>query len=347
MTTPLPHSIEFPSFIGIEDWEHFLRDLYCSQDFVLDPRHRTRMESLKITAIRRYKEWKNVEHEYLIAEVSDPDSQYPRYVRIERFAQDPPAPKTGAEKGPLHTISTLSSQSSLALSKKLPASDRVTTMEIWPSVDKCIHNLNCTNSSIILLDLAIVAKLVRDHSEYYRPFKRQCFWYSDMIVAILQHEFPEIQVISRSSSVEQDHSQSAQLDQFDEDSGTYRKVKIYSRRMSMIGEIHTGFKPYKNHIYSSVRLLIDSIHLFTYVAVDLKREGSIDRASTEREGSIDGASAEREGSIDGESREREGSIDGASTEREGSIDRASREREGSIDGASRASREREGASRER
>jgi hypothetical protein len=270
MTTPLPHSVEFPSFISIEDWEPFLRNLYCSQDFVLDPEHRDRMKSLKITTIRRYKEWKSAEHEYLVAEVSDPRSQYLRYLRIERFAQDPLASKTAAEKGSLSTISTLSSQSSLALSKRLPASDSVKTMEIWPSVDKCIDNLNCTNSPIILLDLAIVAKLVHDHSEQYRLFKRQCFWYSDMIVAILQREFHGIQLISRSSSVEQDHSQDAQLDQFNEESGTYRKIRIYSRRMSMIEEIHTCFKPYKDDLYSSARLLIDSIHPFTYVAVDLK-----------------------------------------------------------------------------
>jgi hypothetical protein len=269
MTTPLPHSEEFPAGTSIEDWERSLRNFYCSHDLALGPEHRDRMKSLKITKIRRYKDWKSVEHEYLVAEVSVSDSQ-PRYLRIERFAQDLPASKTAAEKGPLYTISTVSSQSSLALSKKLPASDCVKAMEIWPSVGKCIDNLNCTNSSMILLDLAIVAKFVHDHSEYYRLFKRQCFWYSDMIVAILQREFPEIQLISRSTSVEQDHSQDAQLDQFNEESGTYKKIPIYSRRMSMIEEIHAGFIPYKDDLYSSVRLLIDSIHLFTYVAVDLK-----------------------------------------------------------------------------
>jgi hypothetical protein len=245
MTTPLPHSEEFPVFMSIDDWDRFLQNPYCSRDPRVGPVHRARMKSLRITRIRRYKDWRSIEYEFLVAEVSVPGLQHPRYLRIERCSEDPPA-----EKGSLHSF--------------------VKTMEIWPSVDKCIHNLNCTNSSIILLDLAIVAKLIYDHSEHYRLFKRQSFWYSDMIVAVLQREFPEIQLISRSKSVKRDHSQDAHLDQFDEESGTYKKIPIYSRRMSMIEEIHEGFKPYKDRLYSSVRLLIDSIHLFTYVAVDLK-----------------------------------------------------------------------------
>jgi hypothetical protein len=42
------------------------------------------MQSLKVTAIRRYKTKEHVENEYLIAEVSAPDLGCRRYVRIER-----------------------------------------------------------------------------------------------------------------------------------------------------------------------------------------------------------------------------------------------------------------------
>ena len=52
------------------------------------------MEALKVNSICRYKERRHVEHEYLIAEISDPDSAQPRYLQIERTVQDPQASKT-------------------------------------------------------------------------------------------------------------------------------------------------------------------------------------------------------------------------------------------------------------
>jgi hypothetical protein len=59
---------------------------------------------------------------------------------------------------------------------------------------KCIDKLDCRHTQMILLDLAIVAKVVHDHSDKYQLFKRQCFWYSDVIIGVLQENFPRIQV---------------------------------------------------------------------------------------------------------------------------------------------------------
>ncbi|KAF8805461.1 hypothetical protein BYT27DRAFT_7339721, partial [Phlegmacium glaucopus] len=170
MSAPLANTREFPGDVSVRDWEDALLEIYCSRDPQMGPVHRIRMDSLKITTIRRFKEQKRLEHEYLVAEVSVPGLSQLRYLRIER-----------AVENPLPTIST----PSLAVVKKLPARDHVKTIESWPS-DICIDNLICTTTSIILLDLVIVAKLVHDYSDKYHLFKRHCFWYSDVIVAVLR-----------------------------------------------------------------------------------------------------------------------------------------------------------------
>ncbi|KAF8799666.1 hypothetical protein BYT27DRAFT_7246023 [Phlegmacium glaucopus] len=252
MSTPLPRTEEFPGDVGVEDWERSLLNLYCSRDPDMGPGHRIRMKCLKITTIRRYKERKRLEHEYLVAEVSVPGLSQLRYLRIERAVEDPPpSKKNTTDKSPLHAISTFSSQSSLATLKKLPAHDHVKAMEVWPN-DICIDNLNCKATSIILLDLAIAAKLVHDHSDKYHLFKHQCFWYSDMIVAVLRQGFPESQLKHESGFVEADHSPDGEMEILDEMSGTYKRVKIYSQQKPIVEEIHETFKIRKPHVYSLI-----------------------------------------------------------------------------------------------
>ena len=143
------------------------------------------MKSFKIIKIRRYKEKRNLEHEYLIAEVSTTMPGEPCHPQIERLAEVPLPAKT--KKGPLCTLSTLSSQVSLALSKKLPVNDHVYSVLGWCGFDSCIGYLDCRNAQINMLDLAVAAE-VHAHSTMYQLFKCQCFWYSDMIVAILEQE---------------------------------------------------------------------------------------------------------------------------------------------------------------
>lgn len=79
-----PSELEFPSEIGVEVWEALLRERYCSRDPVKGPKDRSRMETLKVITIRRYKEKRNVEHEYLVAKVLDPDSNNLHYLRFDR-----------------------------------------------------------------------------------------------------------------------------------------------------------------------------------------------------------------------------------------------------------------------
>jgi hypothetical protein len=262
MSLSSPPEIEFPSQTVVEDWEVSLMQRYRSRDLEQSPKDRSRMETLKVIAIRRYKERRHVEHEYLIAEVLDPDLNQLRYLQIERAAEDPLRTQDATERSSRHTISTLSSQSSLGVFKKLPARDYVSTMAGWPTTsDICIDKLDCRQTQMILLDLAIVAKVVHDHSDKYQLFKRQCFWYSDVIVGVLQENFPRIQVATRDSSLVADHAQGAEMEILDNLSGTYKRVPIYNRRMDLIREIHGLFVTYNFQTRSWVNLLNTGIFL--------------------------------------------------------------------------------------
>ena len=184
-----PPEIEFPGHVSVEDWEINLLERYRS-DSTKGTKDRSRMKNLKVTTIRRYKERKHAEHEYLIAEVSDPDLDRKRYLRIERAGGDPLRARDTTERNSRHTISTILSQSSLlGVLKELPARDRVTSVAAWPTNDICIDNLICQDAQMILLDLAIVVKVVHDHGDKYQLFKHQCFWYSDVIVGVLKLYF--------------------------------------------------------------------------------------------------------------------------------------------------------------
>jgi hypothetical protein len=246
MSQPLGYNDEFPENRIVQDWERSLLERY--HDNAL---YRNRLESCMITKIRRYKKTTRVEHEYLVAEVLDPVSGSARYLQVERTAADPDT-KSAVQDDARSNIST---QSSLASSKKLPADDHVTTRMNWPSTsgkeNNCIEQFNCR---LVLLDLIIVAKLVHDHSDHYRLFKRQCFWYSDMIAAVLKQVSANVQEYSSVPSVELDHSEEAEVEMFEASSGTFRSIKIYKPRKSMINEVYERFEPRKREILSTVCL---------------------------------------------------------------------------------------------
>ena len=265
MSTPPPPEFEFPGDSRVEDWESTLRDRYCSSDPEKSPRDRLRMETLKVTNIRRYKEKKHVEHEYLVAEVEDPVFGQPRYLLIERTVDDTlPANDTTA-RSPRSSRSalSLSSQSSLGMISKIPARDHVTKMASWPTGDILIDNIKCQGSKMILLHLAIAAKVVHDHNEKYHLFKRQCFWYTDVISGVLEKEFSLSKAKVSDTSLTADHAPDAEMERFDSLSGTYKKVKFYQRRIEVIDEIHAVFEAYRKNIETSVNLLNIGILLLT------------------------------------------------------------------------------------
>ena len=265
MAAPSPAlNAEFPAEISVQDWEPIQMQLYCSYNPVSGLVNSRYMECLKVTKIRRYKERSNSEHEYLVAQVSTMQPGELRYIRIERFSDDQTVQftKIPSEKGSLHTVLT-PSQTSLPL-KDIPARYCARAISGWPNPNDnaCIEKLDCKHASLILLDLALAAKVVHDYRNMYQLFRHQCFWYSDMIVAILEQEFPQIQVVERSDFIRSIRSQDAEVEGFDEVSGTYKSLLIYSRRMSIVEEIHHVFQTHRLDARSSVCLL-DHGYTFT------------------------------------------------------------------------------------
>ena len=258
MSQPLPYNDEFPEKRIVQDWERSLLERYHD-----NAHYRSRLRSCRISRIRRYKKTTGVEHEYLVVEVLDPASNWTRYLQVERTAADPDT--RTAQDGQDDARSNVSTQSSLASSKKLPADDHVTTRLNWPN-DKCIQDFDCEHGGLVLLDLVIIAKLVHDHSEHYRLFKRQCFWYSDMIAAVLKKVSTNVQEYFTAEEVEFDHSKNATVQIWDI-SGTFKWVKIYTQRTSMIDDVYQQFEPRKRQILSTVCLdsfLNDVMFVLTY-----------------------------------------------------------------------------------
>ena len=270
MTAPSPAlNAEFPTEISVQDWEPILMQFYCSHDPVSGLANSRYMESLKITKIRRYKQRSNSDHEYLIAQVSTTQPGELRYIRIERFVDDQAVQSTKifSEKGSPHTISASSSQISLQL-KDLPTRDCARAISGWPNPndDACIENLDCKHASLFLLDLVIAAKVVHDYRNMYQLFRHQCFWYSDMIVAILEQEFPLIRLAERSDFIRGIRSQDAEVEVLDKVGGTYKKLLVYSHRMSIVKEIHDVFQTQRLDARSSVCLL-DYGYTFTNLSL--------------------------------------------------------------------------------
>jgi hypothetical protein len=257
--TPPPTEVEFGCYRVLE-WENALLARYRSRDPESSPMHRSRMDALKVTTIRRFKEKKHPEHEYLVAEVYDPDLGIQgrnRYLRIERCV-GAGFPHT-QDDTTRHSIPTTSSQSSLVL-KKFPAVDYVQPIATWPTVDICIGDFTCQDSQMIVLDLAIVAKVVHDHSAEYQILTSQCFWFSAVIVSVLQKAFSQIKVSNSASSLKADHGQDLAME--NKKGGTYKNFTIYSERPEVITEIYDRFVTYKDQIYSSVNLLNAGYNFF-------------------------------------------------------------------------------------
>ena len=106
---------------------------------------------------------------------------------------------------------------------------------------------------MILFDLAMVAREVHDHDDEYCLFRRQCFWYSDAIVGVLEQYF-DIKVDTADRSLDADHAEDAEMEVFDNVSGTYMRIPIYSRRISLIAEIHDSFAKCKADTQTLVSL---------------------------------------------------------------------------------------------
>ena len=261
MTTEPPNDTDFPHFSYAEDWAKALVRGYCSHEPESSASERSRMRGLQIVTIRRFKEKTNAEHEYVVAEIYDPDLNRNRYLQIERYAGDElPKPRTHSIR---HSIPTTPSQSSAVL-KEYNALDFVQEITAWPTGDICIDHVTCQDPSrqMILLDLAIAAKVVHEHSARYQALKYQCYWYSATIVSILRRSFLEAKVSNTASSLIAANEQ--EMEVFPTLGGTYKTLPIYTEESNLtaITEIHKIFEKHKVEVYSSVNLLNTGYNIF-------------------------------------------------------------------------------------
>jgi hypothetical protein len=142
------------------------------------------MNGVEVLELLRMKERSGVRHEYFavlvkIRYIGDAL----RYVRIERAGGD-------LVETPLSPHGNGGSSSALLKSSKARvANDTVVTLENLPKGDDRIETVQVRASNIRLIDIAIAAKVVHDHDGQYRLLKGQCFWFSDMIMRILEKQF--------------------------------------------------------------------------------------------------------------------------------------------------------------
>jgi len=272
-TKPLP-TPEFPEDMSVVDWESSVLALYHSRAF-----DRSRINLLKVLTLRRYKELRGLEHEYMIARISFPGAEQPRYLRIERSGGDA-LPGTIPDKQFFHAVSVRSPQPSLALSKKLAARDHVKLVLGWPILDRCIEDLNCSQVSITLLNLALVAKLVHDHSERYTLLKQQCFFFADIVVAVLQELFSGAEITHRGNLID---GRDADMQVYDSCTDKYKWLKIYSRQMEIVNEIKSSFDQHKLLIDSSVYSLNEPLLLLTNKSLQILEAGRLAEEADKRE----------------------------------------------------------------
>jgi hypothetical protein len=112
---------------------------------------------------------------------------------------------------------------------------------------------------MILLDIAIAAKLVNDHSSDYFLLKHHCYWYADVISAVLRKSFPK-EVVVPDTTVKTDPPEDAEvaIEMFDpKKGGKYWIIPVYYRKLGQddIDKVYADFIKTKSEISTSVCLL--------------------------------------------------------------------------------------------
>jgi len=159
-----------PDKITVDGWHQQLCDYAVSADYG------DAVANSKSVTIRRMKERGAPKHEYCVFQILHADGKT-RYIRIERFPE-------GCARAT--AIRRSHSQASLESLKKCPAEDLVFTADLWSIFDRKLESVEVRNAHITLLDLAIAARTVSAHNDEYKILKGQCYWYSDMIMRVLE-----------------------------------------------------------------------------------------------------------------------------------------------------------------
>jgi hypothetical protein len=270
--------IELPHNNLVPAWEHSVINAYTSADPDQGPTSRARMQNLKVLELRRYKETSTtMEHEYLVAKIARPSSSH-TFLRIDRSGGEADVitlysqrkDDANSELTVLQSSNDAASSrqsfqsksmsiSSLLSMGKLDATDAVCTVHSWPTCDSLTEKVVCKNQcSLILLDLVLLAKVVHDYSDKYRLLRRQCYWYADMIMRVLQASFSDV-TSNRDLSLKQHDDEHWEVEEYDEMSGTWKSIRIHETRKGMVNDIKHAFERRRLHVRKLVRVTQQSL----------------------------------------------------------------------------------------
>jgi hypothetical protein len=137
----------------------------------------------------------------------------------------------------------------------------VFTVDEWPRWDKVLEKVDIRGAGITLLDLAIAAQVVNTEDDQYKLLKRQCYWFSDMVMRVLEkaHTFN----VDRSSSKatekawfdEQVPVQKAWLDEQVSLGGTWAGVTVHKRKEAHVILVADKFHKERARVNEEVRVM--------------------------------------------------------------------------------------------
>ncbi|KAF8514099.1 hypothetical protein BU17DRAFT_94790 [Hysterangium stoloniferum] len=223
MVEPTPiTSRECPAQCDVNSWHEQLCGDAASQE------HHHTITMTKAVELRRMKQDASSEHEYFIAKILHADSST-RYLRIERFGKEY-MPVTARQR------SAVKASPSLEPFKSRPADDLIFTVGGWPSHDRVLEIADLRHANITLLDLAIVAWVVRNNDNQYRLLEKQCFWYSDMVMRVLENVY----------GFNVDRTQEYRR------GGTWLRVPLYQHEEKLVAVVADKFCQERDKVYYEI-----------------------------------------------------------------------------------------------
>lgn len=251
----------------ILEWSKNLIAHYSSQDDLdASEVHRRRMNMLTVSELRWYKGVTGVEHEYVVAIISDPQCGSERFVRLDRVRDDPGAdvPFPTANRRYASSSNTFSSsQSSLSIYDD-PIDSNASLDLMWvlyelPEKDRLIERSTFRPSygaPPTLLDLALVAKAVHENNNHFL-WPRQCVWFCSTIVRVLQADFRH-HITHRDSSLT---FQNWMIEVMAEGIGTSKAKAIHKEQEQVTGDIIMAYRDSRMEVMARVSLPLQLIQM--------------------------------------------------------------------------------------
>ncbi|KAF8518849.1 hypothetical protein BU17DRAFT_66242 [Hysterangium stoloniferum] len=231
-------SNEFPGKMDVFSWHLQLLRLVVS-DAKLGTDRNSPIITTTAVELRRMKQERGSEHEYFIARVHHVDNGT-HYIRIERFGEEY-EPRTASQRR------TLMVSPSIESLMDRPALDEISTVSGWPG-DRLLEKVNVTGANITLLDLATVATVVHKNDDQYKILKKQCYWFSDMIMRVLESTY---KLTTSDRSPDSDKTWAA--NEYSR-GGTYGGLRVHRRpRKADIDLVVKKFKEGRRDAYTEIQ----------------------------------------------------------------------------------------------